>query len=113
MGAAERATEPRAYRSFWSQVGRDFPSLKGAASTDYYFEGERIVFTQFFPQLAGRTAFKTDHHEHARTGLTGPHQTFARSVSMYLAEATQPVDLGGPQSREHLRKAGLDDRTLV
>src|SRR5262245_3788693 len=60
MEAAERATEPRAYRKFWSQVGRDFPSLKGAASTDYYFEGERLLFTQFFPQLAGRTIFKTD-----------------------------------------------------
>ena len=66
MGAPEQTAEPRAYRSFWSQVGRDFPSLKGAASTDYYFDGERLLFEQFFPRLAGRTVFKTDLWDEAK-----------------------------------------------
>ncbi len=66
MGAPERGAELRAYHSFWAEVGRDFPSLKGAASTDYYFEGERLLFAKFFPRLAGRTLFKTDLWDEAK-----------------------------------------------
>ena len=66
MGVSERIAEREAYRSFWARVGRDFPSLKGAASTDYYFEGERLLFAQFFPNLAGRTLFKTDLWDEAK-----------------------------------------------
>ncbi len=46
--------ERGAYVSFWDDVGTGFPSLKGAASTAYYFECERILHEQFFPALRGR-----------------------------------------------------------
>ena len=54
------------YQSFWDDVGETFPSLKGAASTVYYFECERTIFEQFFPPLAGRTLFKTDLWDEAK-----------------------------------------------
>ncbi len=54
------------YRAFWTDVGREFPSLKGAASTDYYFEGVRRLFERFFPPLAGRSLLKTDLWDEAK-----------------------------------------------
>jgi SAM-dependent methyltransferase len=66
MGQPDSVSERDAYRSFWAGVGRDFPTLKGAASTDYYFEGERLLFEQFFPGLAGRTLLKTDLWDEAK-----------------------------------------------
>lgn len=53
----ERRTRERA---FWNTVGTTFPTLKGAASTAYYFECERTVWRQFFPDLHGRRMLKTD-----------------------------------------------------
>jgi lauroyl/myristoyl acyltransferase/SAM-dependent methyltransferase len=90
MGAPEQTAEPRAYRSFWSQVGRDFPSLKGAASTDYYFDGERLLFEQFFPRLAGRTVFKTDLWDEAKGTeiLRWAAEQGARPVGIDIARAT-------------------------
>ena len=61
-GASERA----AYSSFWADVGTNFPSLKGAASTAYYFECERTLCEDFFPDLAGRRLFKTDLWDEAK-----------------------------------------------
>jgi len=55
-----------AYISFWDGVGTGFPSLKGAASTAYYFECERIVHEQFFPALRGRLLLKTDLWDEAK-----------------------------------------------
>jgi SAM-dependent methyltransferase len=52
--------ERSGYVSFWGNVGASFPSLKGAASTRYYFECERITFDQFFPPLKDRLLLKTD-----------------------------------------------------
>jgi SAM-dependent methyltransferase len=48
------------YVSFWGDVGSTFPSLKGAASTQYYFECERMLHEQFFPQLKDLLLLKTD-----------------------------------------------------
>ena len=48
------------YLSFWATVAATFPSLKGAASTRYYFECERLLHEQFFPAIRGRRIFKTD-----------------------------------------------------
>ncbi len=60
-------TEQQAeYFSFWDGVGESFPSLKGAASTVYYFECERTIFEQYFPPLAGRSLFKTDLWDEAK-----------------------------------------------
>jgi SAM-dependent methyltransferase len=52
--------------SFWGHVGETFPSLKGAASTAYYFECERRLLEQFFPPLRDRLLFKTDLWDEAR-----------------------------------------------
>ncbi len=55
-----------AYRAFWEDVGTDFPSLKGAASTSYYFECERILCEQFFPPLKGLLVLKSDLWDEAK-----------------------------------------------
>ena len=54
------------YQYFWDDVGENFPSLKGAASTAYYAECERTIFREFFPPLAGRSMFKTDLWDEAK-----------------------------------------------
>ena len=93
MGAPEQTAEPRAYRSFWSQVGRDFPSLKGAASTDYYFDGERLLFEQFFPRLAGRTVFLDLDHDSA----LDPGAIAARGREQHAAGSAGGGDTHGPK----------------
>lgn len=60
-GAAP-GTGPR----FWGEVGAAFPSLKGAASTRYYFECEAWLHRRFFPSLAGRRLLKTDLWDEAK-----------------------------------------------
>jgi SAM-dependent methyltransferase len=54
------------YVSFWGDVGSTFPSLKGAASTHYYFECERMLHEQFFPQLKDLLLLKTDLWDEAK-----------------------------------------------
>ena len=54
------------YAAFWQSVGERFPSLKGAASTRYYFECERWLCEAFLPGLAGRSLFKTDLWDEAK-----------------------------------------------
>ena len=54
------------YVSFWGDVGASFPSLKGAASTQYYFECERMLHEQFFPQLKDLLLLKTDLWDEAK-----------------------------------------------
>ena len=67
VGASDGA-EPRgsAYRRFWADVGERFPDLGGAASTRYYAENERRLFTEHFPALAGLKILKTDLWDEAR-----------------------------------------------
>ncbi len=48
------------YQTFWNDVGTNFPSLKGAVSTDYYAECEQTLCADFFPALAGKRLFKSD-----------------------------------------------------
>lgn len=55
-----------AYTSFWEDIGAGFPSLKGAASTDYYFECERILLQSGFPDLRNRLLLKTDLWDEAK-----------------------------------------------
>lgn len=57
---------PARYVSFWNTVGSNFPSLKGAASTQYYFECERLIHEDFFPELAGQRILKTDLWDEAK-----------------------------------------------
>ena len=53
-------------REFWDTVAAEFPSLKGAASTAYYLEGEQRLFTRYLPDLAGQRLFKTDLWDEAK-----------------------------------------------
>jgi SAM-dependent methyltransferase len=58
---------PRAeYRDFWAGVGDHFPDLGGAASTRYYSDNERRLFTEHFPPLEGLTILKTDLWDEAK-----------------------------------------------
>ena len=57
---------PADYVVFWDDVAANFPSLKGAASTEYYFECERLLYAQFFPPLRNRLLFKTDLWDEAK-----------------------------------------------
>jgi SAM-dependent methyltransferase len=54
------------YTAFWEQTGAYFPSLKGAASTAYYFECERALFADFAARLDGARVLKTDLWDEAK-----------------------------------------------
>ncbi len=64
--AAPPDAEGSAYRRFWARVGATFPDLGGAASTRYYAENERRLFTDHCPALSGLRVFKTDLWDEAR-----------------------------------------------
>lgn len=55
-----------AYQHFWEGVGARFPDLGGAASTRYYADNERRLFTEHFPALAGLRILKTDLWDEAK-----------------------------------------------
>lgn len=55
-----------AYRRFWAGVGERFPDLDGAASTRYYADNERRLFTEHLPSLAGLRILKTDLWDEAK-----------------------------------------------
>ena len=65
-GKAARVTQAGEYRRFWADVGGRFPDLGGAASTRYYSDNERRLFTEHFPALKGLSIFKTDLWDEAR-----------------------------------------------
>jgi SAM-dependent methyltransferase len=65
-GSVVGSAETEAYKAFWEDVGSSFPSLKGAASTAYYFNCERWLFQHYFPPLSGRRVFKTDLWDEAK-----------------------------------------------
>ena len=52
--------------AFWEGAPTRFPSLKGAASTAYYFECERSLIEAFFPALEGQRILKTDLWDEAK-----------------------------------------------
>lgn len=54
------------YTAFWEETGAHFPSLKGAASTAYYFECERTLFRDFAARLEGASVLKTDLWDEAK-----------------------------------------------
>jgi SAM-dependent methyltransferase len=54
------------YRDFWAGVGERFPDLAGAASTHYYSDNERRLFTEHFPPLDGLKILKTDLWDEAK-----------------------------------------------
>ena len=58
--------DPATYRRFWEGVGRDFPVLTGAASTDYYFRNETRLLSEQLPPLAGCRLLKSDLWDEAK-----------------------------------------------
>jgi SAM-dependent methyltransferase len=54
------------YAAFWEDVGERFPSLKGAASTEYYHECERSLCETFFPDMRDRLVLKSDLWDEAK-----------------------------------------------
>jgi len=52
--------------SFWEDTGRDFPLLCDAPSTRYYFECEKSLFEQYFPNFASKRVVKTDLWDEAK-----------------------------------------------
>ena len=58
--------DPAIYRRFWEGVGRDFPVLTGAASTDYYFHNETRLLSEQLPPLAGCRLLKSDLWDEAK-----------------------------------------------
>ena len=66
MSLTSDEQDPASYLSFWNNVGTNFPSLKGAESTDYYFQCERTLCSEYFPKLNGQRIFKTDLWDEAK-----------------------------------------------
>ena len=66
IGAAGTRFEDSSYRRFWHDVGEDFPSLSGAASTAFYFENEQRLIRDALPALEGCTLLKTDLWDEAK-----------------------------------------------
>ena len=58
--------DPGIYRRFWEGVGRDFPVLTGAASTDYYFHNETRLLSEQLAPLAGCRLLKSDLWDEAK-----------------------------------------------
>lgn len=54
------------YLDFWEGVGREFPDLGGAASTDYYRASEIRLLTHALPDLRGLRLLKTDLWDEAK-----------------------------------------------
>ena len=78
------------YLSFWNDVGTHFPSLKGAVSTDYYFQCERTLCAQYFPKLLGQRLLKSDLWDEAKNTeiLRWLAEQGARPVGIDLAVDT-------------------------
>ena len=84
--------EPRrlAYLRFWTDVGATFPDLEGAASTRYYADNERRLFTEHLPALDGLRILKTDLWDEARNTriLAWAGERGARAYGIDISEPT-------------------------
>ncbi len=109
-GGGQAAT---AYRTFWDDVGEEFPDLGGAASTELYRQGERRLVSQYLPDLAGKRVFKSDLWDEARNTriLQWIEQRGARVFGIDIAKPTIELarsEFGGAT----LHAAGGDVRAL-
>ncbi len=118
VSAAERTRtddDPRghAYRRFWADVGANFPDLGGAASTRYYAENERRLFTEHFPPLHGLCILKTDLWDEARNTriLAWAAERGARAYGIDISEPTV-IQARQAFPRNALRCAVSDVRDL-
>ena len=108
-------TRAGAYRRFWADVGGRFPDLGGAASTRYYADNERRLFSEHFPALAGLIVFKTDLWDEARNTriLAWASQQGARVYGIDISEPTLfQARAAFEPTRDDLRGAVADVREL-
>ena len=107
-----------AYRRFWAGVGERFPDLEGAASTRYYADNERRLFTEHFPALEGLRILKTDLWDEAKNTriLAWASQQGARAYGIDISEPTvmqaRPAFETGPGGPHRLQGAVGDVRDL-
>ena len=119
LGAAGRtdatgiAARTAAYRTFWDDVGKEFPDLGGAASTELYCECEKRLIGQHLPDLVGKRVFKSDLWDEARNTriLQWIGQQGARVVGIDISKPT--IDRARQEFRgAPLRAACADVRAL-
>lgn len=101
------------YLGFWERVGRDFPDLGGAASTDFYFENERRLLSEHLPRLSGAMLLKTDLWDEARNTriLQWAAEQGARPYGVDISRPTIAMARGGFGARR-LHAAAADVRSL-
>jgi SAM-dependent methyltransferase len=117
--AGSRGTpQSSAYRDFWAGVGERFPDLAGAASTRYYADNERRLFTEHFPPLENLKILKTDLWDEAKNTriLAWASRQGARAYGIDLSEpivlqARAAFDTG-PGAQHRLQSAVADLRDL-
>ncbi|MGE3518179.1 MAG: class I SAM-dependent methyltransferase [Vicinamibacterales bacterium] len=111
-------TERSRYRDFWAGVGERFPDLAGAASTRYYSDNERRLFTEHLPALENLKILKTDLWDEAKNtrilAWAASHGARAYGVDISEPTVTQArgaftTDQGAPH---RLRGAVGDVRAL-
>ncbi len=120
MDVAEPApmTTRSSYRDFWADVGERFPDLAGAASTRYYADNERRLFTEHFPALDGLRILKTDLWDEAKNTriLAWAGRQGARAYGIDISPPTvrqaRGAFDGGPGARNRLRGAMGDVRAI-
>ncbi len=111
-------TPRSAYREFWARVGERFPDLEGAASTRYYADNERRLFTEHLPPLEGLKVLKTDLWDEAKNTriLAWASRQGARAYGIDISlptviQARSAFD-AGPGARHCLQGAVSDVRDL-
>jgi SAM-dependent methyltransferase len=99
-------------------VGERFPDLAGAASTRYYADNERRLFTEHFPPLENLKILKTDLWDEAKNTriLAWASRQGARAYGIDLSEpiviqARAAFDTG-PGAQHRLQSAVADLRDL-
>src|SRR5262249_15078096 len=91
------------YRRFWNDVGEEFPTLTGAASTDYYRANEKRLLGSAFPTLDGLKILKTDLWDEAKN----------TQIMQWAADQGAQVygiDISEPIARQ--ARAAFDGRTI-
>jgi S-adenosylmethionine decarboxylase len=101
------------YSRFWHDVGEEFPTLTGAASTTYYFENEKRLISEAMPSLSGITLLKTDLWDEAKN--TRIMQWAAdQGARVYGIDLSEPIVRQARAAFEHrpLRPVVSDVRRL-
>lgn len=107
------AASRSAYQRFWAGVGEQFPDLGGAASTRYYADNERRLFTEHFGPLAGLRILKTDLWDEAKNtrilAWAGERGALAYGIDISFPTVVQARDAFPPHT---LRPVVADVRAI-